>query len=137
MNQFIHPMLAATSCTKESTAGAVSGIVILLAVIGAIVFLAVANAQARRKLAVATAELSYLRPENARLQQWIGGMSGGFTGSPVADLREEQGGYGVGAAIPPQWYPDPSGRHELRYWDGGAWTDHVSDHGVTATDAAR
>ncbi|MEL6891178.1 MAG: phospholipid scramblase-related protein [Actinomycetota bacterium] len=32
------------------------------------------------------------------------------------------------------WYPDPNGRHELRYWDGQRWTDHVSNGGVTATD---
>ena len=35
---------------------------------------------------------------------------------------------------PANWHPDPSGRHELRYWDGATWTDHVSDHGVTGTD---
>ena len=35
----------------------------------------------------------------------------------------------------PSWYPDPSGRHELRYWDGQRWTEHVSDHGRQSTDA--
>lgn len=35
---------------------------------------------------------------------------------------------------PAQWYPDPTGRHELRYWDGQQWTHHVSDAGVTGTD---
>ncbi|HLX87007.1 MAG TPA: hypothetical protein VKR22_00895 [Acidimicrobiales bacterium] len=25
------------------------------------------------------------------------------------------------------WYPDPSGTHEKRYWDGTTWTEHVSD----------
>ncbi len=34
------------------------------------------------------------------------------------------------------WYPDPHARHELRYWDGTTWTEHVSDEGVTSTDAA-
>lgn len=34
----------------------------------------------------------------------------------------------------PGWNPDPSGRHEYRYWDGSSWTDDVSDNGVTATD---
>jgi hypothetical protein len=29
------------------------------------------------------------------------------------------------------WLPDPGGTHELRYWDGTAWTEHVSDQGVT------
>jgi hypothetical protein len=32
------------------------------------------------------------------------------------------------------WQPDPFGRHEVRYWDGAAWTAHVSDAGVTGTD---
>jgi len=36
--------------------------------------------------------------------------------------------------VPAGWHPDPQGRHELRYWDGAKWTDHVSDSGVTATD---
>ena len=38
-------------------------------------------------------------------------------------------------AIPASWTPDPTGRHELRYWDGLAWTEHVSDAGVQSTDA--
>jgi uncharacterized protein YxjI len=36
---------------------------------------------------------------------------------------------------PANWHPDPTGRHELRYWDGATWTDHVSDQGITGTDA--
>ena len=32
------------------------------------------------------------------------------------------------------WYPDPLGRHELRYYDGAAWTEHVSSHGRQSTD---
>jgi Protein of unknown function (DUF2510) len=32
------------------------------------------------------------------------------------------------------WKPDPNGRHEWRYFDGVAWTDKVSDDGVTASD---
>jgi Protein of unknown function (DUF2510) len=35
----------------------------------------------------------------------------------------------------PGWNPDPTGRHEYRYWDGGRWTDDVSDNGVSGTDA--
>ncbi|KJL18825.1 hypothetical protein RL72_03297 [Microbacterium azadirachtae] len=33
------------------------------------------------------------------------------------------------ADVPAAWHPDPTGQHELRYWDGSAWTDHVSDQG--------
>lgn len=35
---------------------------------------------------------------------------------------------------PADWYPDPGGKHEHRYWDGTRWTEHVSDHGRTAVD---
>ncbi|HEV7865176.1 MAG TPA: phospholipid scramblase-related protein [Acidimicrobiia bacterium] len=35
---------------------------------------------------------------------------------------------------PADWYPDPSGRHEHRYWDGSQWTEHVSSHGRQSTD---
>jgi hypothetical protein len=38
-------------------------------------------------------------------------------------------------ALAPGWNPDPTGRHEYRYWDGGRWTDDVSDNGVTGVDA--
>src|SRR6476469_2852241 len=34
----------------------------------------------------------------------------------------------------PDWHPDPTGRHELRYWDGSHWTDHVASGGVQARD---
>ena len=34
----------------------------------------------------------------------------------------------------PNWYPDPMGRHEYRWYDGSQWTDQVSSHGRTATD---
>ena len=32
------------------------------------------------------------------------------------------------------WYPDPCGRHELRYFDGAAWTQNVADGGRAAVD---
>ena len=35
---------------------------------------------------------------------------------------------------PAGWYPDPTTRHELRYWDGYAWLDNVSDSGASAND---
>jgi hypothetical protein len=37
-------------------------------------------------------------------------------------------------AVPAGWYADPSGRFELRYWDGSAWTEHVSRQGQQFTD---
>ncbi len=38
-------------------------------------------------------------------------------------------------AIPPAWHPDPYGRHQLRWWDGERWTEHVSSGGVASVDA--
>ncbi|HEY0398587.1 MAG TPA: DUF2510 domain-containing protein, partial [Acidimicrobiia bacterium] len=35
---------------------------------------------------------------------------------------------------PADWYPDPAGRHEHRYWDGSRWTEHVSSHGRQSVD---
>ena len=32
------------------------------------------------------------------------------------------------------WYADPSRRHEVRYWNGEAWTEHVADNGVASVD---
>jgi hypothetical protein len=37
-------------------------------------------------------------------------------------------------SVPAGWYADPAGRYELRYWDGGAWTEHVSRAGQQYTD---
>lgn len=34
----------------------------------------------------------------------------------------------------PNWYPDPWGRHEHRYYDGVNWTEHVASHGRQAID---
>ena len=35
---------------------------------------------------------------------------------------------------PRSWLPDPGGRHELRYWDGSKFTEHVSDSGKISID---
>jgi hypothetical protein len=38
-------------------------------------------------------------------------------------------------ALPPAgWAVDPTGRHQLRWWDGTAWTSAVHDDGVQGTD---
>lgn len=38
------------------------------------------------------------------------------------------------SANPARWATDPLGRHEMRYWDGTRWTEHVADAGVSAID---
>ena len=35
---------------------------------------------------------------------------------------------------PARWLPDPTGRHEYRYWNGSSWADDVANKGVTGQD---
>ena len=37
-------------------------------------------------------------------------------------------------AVPAAWYKDPSGRYEMCYWNGTAWTEHVARGGQQFTD---
>ena len=42
-----------------------------------------------------------------------------------------------GASVPATWAADPTGRHQLRWWSGLAWTDHVADDGEASEDPLR
>ncbi len=42
-------------------------------------------------------------------------------------------GPGAPVAIPPGWYRDPSGEHQLRWWGGTVWSDQVWDGPVVPT----
>ena len=35
---------------------------------------------------------------------------------------------------PAGWYPDPSGKHQHRWWDGARWTEQVGDAGAAGVD---
>ncbi len=39
------------------------------------------------------------------------------------------------ATMAARWLPDPTGRHQYRYWDGGCWTENVYDAGVESRDS--
>lgn len=59
--------------------------------------------------------------------------------APATETAAETGAEEAAAAapestVPAGWYSDPSGRYELRYWDGSAWTEHVSRAGQQYTD---
>lgn len=127
---FTHPIVGAltTSCQTRNTGNAILGGLILLALIGGIVGLGIANGRARNRLAAANAELSFLRPENLRLQQLVAGT----TGAPLHDAYASSSA--TGPEVASRWHPDPSGRHEFRWWDGTKWTDQVSDKGTNSTD---
>ena len=59
-------------------------------------------------------------------------MGQGGPGAPGMPMPAVQAPAPV--AAPGGWHPDPAGRHEQRYYDGTAWTDHVVDAGVQSTD---
>jgi hypothetical protein len=69
--------------------------------------------------------------------RWIWFLEGRMQQVGVRPMQVGAAGAIAGsAAQPAAWHPDPAGRHELRYWNGTAWTDDVSDGGVTTKDPA-
>jgi len=66
------------------------------------------------------------------------GYDAGFSPSPgggsVSGIPTPTQSSVAPTTTPANWYADPTARHELRYWDGTAWTEHVSDNGAQATD---
>ena len=87
----------------------------------------------------------------------VGSSSWGSTGGDASSTSswgtgasttqtDNTGGWGATAApavapaapatpsVPAGWYADPANRYELRYWDGTAWTEHVSRAGQQYTD---
>ena len=62
------------------------------------------------------------------VDQLLAGGGGGRTVGPGP------GGPGPTGSPAPAGYPDPTGRHRQRYWDGAAWTEHVADDGTTGVD---
>jgi hypothetical protein len=41
------------------------------------------------------------------------------------------------STAPPGWYPDPTDDFERRWWDGDAWTEHVSTGRFTGRSPVR
>jgi hypothetical protein len=65
------------------------------------------------------------------------GAAPGITGAPGPTPSPTTGPPpypGAAPLPPPGWYPDPSGRHQSRYWEGTTWTEHVGDGTATSTD---
>ena len=74
-----------------------------------------------------------------RMEWWVGALLGvlGWVGLIIVLVMKPGGRAGAHLAPPPpnsQWAADPSGRHELRLWDGRQWTANVSDQGHSGWD---
>ncbi|MBI5230586.1 MAG: DUF2510 domain-containing protein [Coriobacteriales bacterium] len=74
-------------------------------------------------LATENLMLSYLE----RGAPWVNGWKDGVDVDSIVEAYD--------APRPAEWHPDPLGLHELRYWDGCQWTEHVFDQGAQSVDA--
>lgn len=54
--------------------------------------------------------------------------------SSYVEVVEQVNGQTASGVAAAGWHPDPMGRHELRYWDGTTWTEHVTSGGVPGVD---
>lgn len=74
------------------------------------------------------------RPGRQRSAESVPEYPAGDIYSPVSMLGS------IPTAQPPRpaaltaWLPDPTGRNELRYFDGSNWTEHVANGGVISAD---
>lgn len=50
---------------------------------------------------------------------------------PTKQVVREQSG-NISESADADWYPDPLGVDEFRYWDGSMWTEYVSNEGVVS-----
>jgi len=55
-------------------------------------------------------------------------------GSPLAAPGAVTAATPTPPPTPRAWLADPGGRHELRYWDGTKFTEHVADGGKISVD---
>lgn len=63
-------------------------------------------------------------------------------GKNAKNITKIQAAIAAALASPPSaptpqagaWHPDPTGRHELRWFDGQQWTESICDAGTTGTD---
>jgi hypothetical protein len=62
------------------------------------------------------------------------GSSWGTAAGATSSAAPTQPAQPATPSVPAGWYHDPAGRYELRYWDGSAWTEHVSRAGQQYTD---
>jgi hypothetical protein len=63
------------------------------------------------------------------------GVVPGTYGTSLPPHAEDQDTFGVPFGEPAGWRPDPTGRHEYRYWNGTVWSRHVADKGRRSVDA--
>ena len=63
---------------------------------------------------------------------WQSATGSSATGFAAGQTQQQSGG--AVPSVPANWYKDPSGRFEMRYWNGTEWTEHVATAGKQSID---
>lgn len=87
--------------------------------------------------AAATAVVAQVAAEASRVEREEWEMVAAEQPEPAAHPPPaETSTVGIPAppVIPAGWATDPTGRHQMRWWDGDFWTQHVADQGQVGTD---
>ena len=70
-----------------------------------------------------------LKPRVRELERRLGG-------TPATTAAAGAAATATAVSAPaPGWFPDPTKRHEQRYWDGAQWTANVADAGQASVDS--
>ncbi len=113
-------MFVVVAIPNENVA-AVVALACIVALIWLLILFATTEASARPKngvLVMKHVHPTFVSAVESAVSQWQQG------GAPTV------GGYAPATVSPPAgWVADPSGRFQLRYWDGQQWTEHVSTDG--------
>lgn len=104
------------------------------------------NEWAAQQQAMHAQQMAVLNAQNDMLRRQVAGQVAPPSQAPVPTTVSSQPpptGPPVSAAppagntspeVPAAWYPDPSGRHALRWWGGFNWAADVKDAGVQTVD---
>jgi uncharacterized protein DUF2510 len=84
---------------------------------------------AGRNYDVAAEAFELVAAANALLRAGKDEPTGGRAPQPAATHSHQ-----APANASASWYPDPTHGHQLRYWDGSAWTAYVADQGAQSID---
>jgi hypothetical protein len=112
IGQVVSLTAIALACTTAVDAGQVRPVIVGAGIVQGVTWLL-----AGRVVAAVSAALDARRAESAHRIP-----------DNAAEATEWGGTTGAGGG--PGWYPDPGGAFDHRYWDGTAWTEHVSRAGA-------
>ncbi len=122
------------------------GVIMFLSFVIGLVLIAIAERQGRRRPMPVYPQASQYAYADARIGVPAPALQ---AGASIGSDPTEYGGrtWASSAALPSavqapiaapvpagQWAADPSGRHQYRWWDGSAWTQHVVSDGVSSQD---